>query len=93
MLTFTNLPDLDSFGGNSYLTELLSYTELEKFNKLEKLILEQWKEREKRNILTLVAMKDWEIAKVLAELDEINQSKLEDHISLHQALVSIYEAP
>jgi replicative DNA helicase len=38
-------------------------------------------------------MNDWEIAKVIAELDKINQMKMEDHTSLHQALADIYEAP
>ena len=38
-------------------------------------------------------MNDWEIAKVIAELDKINQMKMEDHTSLQQALADIYEAP
>ncbi|SMQ78350.1 DnaB-like helicase N terminal domain-containing protein [Bacillus sp. OV166] len=93
LITWTTLPDLDSLGGMSYLSELLSYADLEKFDGTEKLILDLWKEREKRNILTLAAMNDWEIAKVIAELDKINQMKMEDHTSLQQALVDIYEAP
>ena len=93
LITFTTLPDLESFGGMSYLSELLSYADLEKFDGMEKLILDLWKEREKRNILTLAAMNDWEIAKVIAELDKINQLKMEDHTSLQQALSDIYEAP
>ncbi|WP_257208883.1 DnaB-like helicase C-terminal domain-containing protein [Bacillus sp. AFS031507] len=93
LITWTTLPDLDSLGGMSYLSELLSYADLEKFDGTEKLILDQWKEREKKNILTLAAMNDWEIAKVIAELDKINQMKMEDHTSLQQALVDIYEAP
>ncbi|MEH7743788.1 DnaB-like helicase N-terminal domain-containing protein, partial [Neobacillus drentensis] len=63
LITFTTMPDLESFGGMSYLSELLAYADLEKFDNTEKLILDLWKEREKRNILTLAAMKDWEIAK------------------------------
>ncbi|MEY2195782.1 replicative DNA helicase [Neobacillus sp. BF23-41] len=93
LITWTTLSDLDSLGGMSYLSELLSYADLEKFDGTEKLILDLWKEREKRNILTLAAMNDWEIAKVIAELDKINQMKMEDHTSLQQALVDIYEAP
>ncbi|WHY79935.1 DnaB-like helicase C-terminal domain-containing protein [Neobacillus sp. WH10] len=93
LITLTTLPDLESLGGMSYLSELLSYADLEKFNGTEKLILELWKEREKRNILTVAAMNDWEIAKVIAELDKINQMKMEDHTSLQQALSNIYEAP
>ncbi|MFP5111586.1 replicative DNA helicase [Bacillaceae bacterium C204] len=93
LITLTTLPDLDSLGGMSYLSELLSYADLEKFDGMEKLILDQWKERKKRNILTVAALNDWEIAKVIAELDKINQMKMEDHTSLQQALVDIYEAP
>lgn len=93
LITFTTLPDLESLGGMSYLSELLSYADLDKFDGIEKLILDLWKEREKRNILTLAAMNDWEIAKVIGELDKINQAKIDDHTSLQQALSDIYEAP
>jgi replicative DNA helicase len=93
LITFTTLPDLESLGGMSYLSELLSYADLEKFDGMEKIILDLWKEREKRNILTLAAMNDWEIAKVIGELDKINQAKMNDHTSLQQALSDIYEAP
>nr|WP_263326287.1 DnaB-like helicase C-terminal domain-containing protein [Neobacillus sp. Marseille-Q6967] len=93
LITLTTLPDLDSFGGMSYLSELLSYADIEKFESTEKLILDLWKEREKRNILTVAAINDWEIAKVIAELEKINQTKLVDHTSLQQALSNIYEAP
>jgi replicative DNA helicase len=93
LITFTTLPNLEALGGISYLSELLSYGDIVKFNGMEKLILEQWKEREKRNILTLAAMNDWEIGKVITQLDKINQMKLEDHTPLQQALVDIYEAP
>lgn len=93
LITFSTLPDLESVGGMSYLSELLSYADIEKFDGMEKLILESWKEREKRNILTVAAMNDWEIARVVSELDKINQLKVEDHTSLQQALATIYEAP
>ncbi|WP_102345961.1 DnaB-like helicase C-terminal domain-containing protein [Bacillus sp. Marseille-P3661] len=93
LISLTTLPDLESFGGMSYLTELLSYGDVEKFDRTENLLLEQWKEREKRNILTRATMNDWEIEKVMAELDKINQSKLEDHTSIQYALERIYEAP
>ncbi|WP_305802430.1 DnaB-like helicase C-terminal domain-containing protein, partial [Neobacillus drentensis] len=93
LITFTTLPDLEVFGGMSYLSELLAYADLEKFDNMEKLILDLWKEREKRNILKLAAMNDWEIVKVISELDKINQLKVEDHTSLTQALSEIYEAP
>ncbi|MBO1511191.1 replicative DNA helicase [Metabacillus bambusae] len=93
LITMTTLPDLKSLGGMSYLSELLSFADVEKFEGIEKLILDLWKEREKKNILTIAANNDWEIAKVVAELDKINQTKMDDHTSLQQALTNIYEAP
>jgi len=93
LISLTTLPDLDSYGGMSYLSELLAFADLEKFEGMEKLILEQWKEREKRNILTVAAMNDWEIARVVTELDNINQLKMVDHTPIQQALSAIYEAP
>jgi replicative DNA helicase len=36
---------------------------------------------------------DWEITKVITELDNINQMKMDDHTSIQQALSAIYEAP
>jgi replicative DNA helicase len=93
LISLTTLPNLETFGGMSYFSELLSYADVEKFDGTEKLIQDLWKEREKRNILRLAALSDWEIEKVIAELDKINQLKMEDHTSLHQALSNIYEAP
>ncbi|PAD67951.1 DNA helicase [Bacillus sp. 7586-K] len=93
LITMTTLPDLESLGGMSYLSELLSYADLEKFEGIEKLILDLWKEREKKNLLTIAAMNDWEISRVMTELDKLNQMKLDDHMSIQQALSAIYEAP
>ncbi|MDF0727149.1 DnaB-like helicase N-terminal domain-containing protein [Cytobacillus sp. S13-E01] len=58
LITLTTLPDLESFGGLSYLSELLSFADIEKFDEVKELIIDGWKEREKRNILTLAALKD-----------------------------------
>ena len=93
LISLTTLSDLESFGGMSYLSELLSFADIEKFDSTEKLILNLWKEREKKNILTMAAMNDWEIAKVIGELDKINQLKMVDHTSITQALAAMYEAP
>ncbi|PAE32303.1 DnaB-like helicase C-terminal domain-containing protein [Bacillus sp. 7884-1] len=93
LISLASLLDLEFFGGMSYLSELLSYANLEKFETTEELILSSWKEREKRNILTVAAVSDWEITKITTELDKINECKMKDHTSLTQALADMYEAP
>jgi len=93
LITFTTVSDLEALGGMSYLSELLSYADIEKFDEMERLILDLWKEREKRNILSVAAMNDWEIARVITELDKINQLRMDDHTSITEALTNIFEAP
>lgn len=93
LISLASLLDLEFFGGMSYLSELFSYANLEKFETTEELILSSWKEREKRNILTVATVSDWEITKITTELDKINQCKMKDHTSLTQALADMYEAP
>ncbi|WP_147532317.1 replicative DNA helicase [Bacillus marasmi] len=93
LISLTTVPNLESLGGMSYLSELLAHADIEKFDNIESLILDQWKEREKRNILTLATMNDWEIDRVISELDKISQVKMEDHTTIQQALTNIYEAP
>jgi replicative DNA helicase len=44
---------------------ILSYADLEKFDGMEKHILDQWKKMEKRNVLTVVNLNDWDITKTL----------------------------
>lgn len=93
LFTMSMQPNLDIYGGISYLNELLAHADIEKFEELEDLIIEAWKEREKKNILTLAAMNNWEIARVVGELDKINQTSMNDHTSITEALQRIYEAP
>lgn len=40
LITFTTLTNLESLGGMSYLSELLSHSDVVKFNGMEKLILD-----------------------------------------------------
>lgn len=93
LITLSTLPELEAFCGVSYLSELLSYADIEKFEEIEEAIIDLWKEREKGNILKKAAIHHWEIAKVIAELDKINQIKINDHTSIQLALADMYEAP
>ncbi|WP_456276522.1 DnaB-like helicase C-terminal domain-containing protein [Bacillus sp. AK128] len=93
LITITTLTDFNAYGGVSYLAEVLSYADIEKFEVLEETLIEVWKEREKNNILKIAAVNDWEISRVIAELDKINQLRINDHSSIEQVLSAIYSAP
>lgn len=92
-VTLSLSPKIQSFGGLTYINELLTYADESKFEDYEKLVLESWKERQKRNILQLSQLKDWPVDKVITELDKINESIIDDHHSIKELLVDLYEAP
>lgn len=93
VITLSTTVDLEPFGGISYLYDLQSYANLEKFDEYELLLLDQWKEREKRNILTLAREEDWGIHQVIQALNKIDEARIDDHLSIMTALSEIYEAP
>ncbi|MDQ0232679.1 replicative DNA helicase [Metabacillus malikii] len=93
LISLTTLHHLDSVGGMSYLSELESFANPAKLESIEKLILDIWKEREKRNILTVATTNNWDIAKIISSLDNLTQAKSDDYTSIHQALSKIYDAP
>lgn len=92
-VTLSLSPKIQSFGGLTYINELLTYADESKFEDYEKLVLESWKERQKRNILQLSQLQDWSVDKVITELDKINESIIDDHHSIKELLVDLYEAP
>lgn len=92
-ILLTTIPELKMIGGISYLNELESCAEIEKFDELEDVIIEDWKEREKQNILQIASINDWEIHTVIEKLNEISEVKLDDCTSLSEALVDLYELP
>ncbi len=93
IITLSSLTNLEIIGGITYLHDLQSYANVERFEDFENIILTAWKEREKRNILTRAREEDWEIHKVVRSLDEINQAKLDDYTSIQAEITEIYEAP
>ncbi|GIN71278.1 replicative DNA helicase [Bacillus sp. J14TS2] len=85
--------NLENFGGVTYLNDLIALANSKKVDEYEKLVLESWKEREKKNILAVAKEEDWEIAKVISSLDTINEVRDDDHTSIADALVRVFEAP
>lgn len=83
----------DTFGGVSYLNELASYADPVRIDEFEQLVVEGWKEREKRNILQTATTEDWKIQKIINSLDEINETRADDHHSIFDALQEVFEAP
>ncbi|MCM3111649.1 replicative DNA helicase [Lederbergia lenta] len=93
IITLSTTLDIEPFGGLSYLKEIESYANVQKFEAYEELISSAWKDREKQNILVKANEEGWEIGKVITSLDEINDVKVDDHTSISDAMAKVYETP
>ncbi|KEF40147.1 replicative DNA helicase [Schinkia azotoformans MEV2011] len=93
VVTLSTVPNLEGLGGISYINELTSFANSQKFEEYESLVQDAWKEREKNNILTRASQEGWEIGKVITELDAINEIKVDDYTSINDSLAEVYDAP
>ena len=85
--------DPERYGGMSYVNELCSYANPIQFEEYEQIVLQHWKEREKRNILTLALKEDWEIERVFTTLSDMNKLKVDDHKSISEEIAAVFESP
>ena len=85
--------DPERFGGVSYVHELCSYANPVQFEEYEQIVIEHWKEREKRNLLTLALKEDWEMERVCTSLSDLNEAKVDDHKSISEEIAAVFESP
>ena len=85
--------DPERYGGLSYVNELCSYANHIQFEEYEQIVLQHWKEREKRNLLTVALKEDWEIERVFTTLSDLNESKVDDHKSISEEIAAVFESP
>jgi len=93
IIALSMLPEIESFGGITYLNELHAFADFEKFDEVEELILDAWKEKKKNEILKKASLEQWEIGRIIGELENIEQLKVNDITPISKALTDIFEAP
>lgn len=93
IVTLSTSENLEQLGGMTYISELEDFANAEKIDEYETILLEDWKDREKRNILTKAAFENWSIDRISSELDKINVAKVDDHKSIKDAIYAVAELP
>ena len=92
-VTLAMHPKIQAVGGLTYVNELLSYADPSKFEEYEELIFEAWRERQKNRILTQAKLENWNIDRLMNELEKINLKKVDDYIPIRDLLIEMSEAP
>ena len=92
-VTLAMHPKIQAIGGLSYINELLSYADPSKFEEYEELVLDAWREKEKNRILSQAKMENWDINKLMNELEKINLKKVDDYAPIRDLLIELHDAP
>ncbi len=93
MVSIPSQIDPKQIGGMSYLTELMSYSNPDHFDSYEEIVDEKWKQREKTNILNIALQNDLPTESIVKKLDDLLESKIDDHSSVADQLMAMYNAP
>ncbi|MEG0449318.1 MAG: DnaB-like helicase C-terminal domain-containing protein [Lysinibacillus sp.] len=92
-ITLLTMREPSEFGGANYLRDLKDYNNPENFDQYAEILLENWREGEKKNILLQAQVKNWDIGKIQKELSMINESDTTLSTSIDDYLVSIGNLP
>ncbi|KYD28543.1 replicative DNA helicase [Geobacillus stearothermophilus] len=93
IVTLSTTEDVADFGGISYLNEVSAFANETKFDQYETLVLDEWKEREKRRILVVAAQENWSVEKITTALTRLNEGRTTDHHDINDLLQEVAEAP
>lgn len=92
-LTIIASQNPELFGGASYVMEMSSFYAPDKFDAYTKLLLEHWREGQKRQILRQAQEEDWSIEIVQKSLDSLNVQASKVGTSIKPLLQKQLERP
>lgn len=79
--------------GISYVTELLKFSDAERFDQYVQLLREVWRERQKAQILFHAAEGDWSIPQIIERLDNTQLEGNRQDATIIQDLVEMHNRP
>ena len=82
-----------SYGGADRLNQMQNMANESKFDSYVELLIENWKQREKINILEVAGRENWELNKITTELNNLVANKVNDHNTISNLVIEIAEDP
>lgn len=80
-------------GGANYVADLRNFANVAKFDDYRTILLNDWKERRKKNILVQAQSEDWSIFEIQKALDKIELDENAEDTSIEQDLIAMAERP
>ena len=79
--------------GMPYITELIRFSNPEKFDGYVQLQRDIWREKKKKQILVQATESDWKIPQIIQQLDETQLNGDVHDTTVMQQLIDMYERP
>ena len=83
----------EKFGGAGKLNKIRNLANEEKFDSYVDVLVDDWREREKLNILEVAKHENWKLEKITTELNSLMSNKIDDRHNIKESLVKYVEAP
>lgn len=93
MVTLLTQDDPQKFGGAGKLNRIQNMANESKFDSYVELLIENWQEREKLNVLELAKYENWKLDKITSELNNLVSNKVKDHNNIDDLVAKVMEDP
>lgn len=93
MITLLTQGNPLDYGGAGKLNRIINMANEAKFDSYVDLLIENWKEREKLNVLELAKHENWELGKIVTELSNLESNKVNDYHSILELVTDAAEDP
>lgn len=92
-VTLMTYYDPRQFGGAPALIGMQDKANPQKFDGYVKALIDTYRNREKRNIVSKAVMEDWSLDDILTELDKLQDDSFEGHYTARDLAVEVAESP
>lgn len=93
LVTLITKCDPTLLGGASYLGDMVRLASDNKFEVYCENIMDSWRDREKKAILSMALAEDWTLEKIGQSFEQIHTQKVDDYADINDLLVDVFEMP
>lgn len=93
IVTMLTQGEPQSFGGAGKLNRIINLANETKFESYVDMLTDQWREREKINVLEIARHENWKLDRITNELNNLVSNKAKDHNSIKDLVIKVAEDP
>ncbi|MEK3934377.1 DnaB-like helicase C-terminal domain-containing protein [Sporosarcina sp. FSL W7-1349] len=93
-ITILTMTDPLELGGANYVANLQNFANPARFDEYKEIVIGEWKAREKRRLLQLAQVEDWQIEHIQKAFDDLEAEHMpQEDASIKNDLIDLFELP